>query len=605
MNKEKLIDRAQKYIQKGYLDKAIADYREISEMDPADISIRLRLGDLLVKANQKEGAIKEYGEVARIYAHKGFYLKAIAVYKQVMKLDETSLDVHHKLADLYTRQRLIVDAVSEYSHIVSAFEKKGKTSDVLELLKKMVSIDPENVGLKLKLAETYKNSGYKEDALSEYCWVVDRFFLQAKLDKAEKILLELYKSHGKEPMVMEGLCELYRRKGETSRFSDYAQSLLDVYTERLDKEKMKALSKAVLEVFPANEKARGILRNIEAGEEAKEAAPPQCGAVKEKASPQAGEGVISPQGSVPKETPLPNAGGKEKSAVLPGEEVKKQEVMERAGGERGESVPSTYGEEEFFEVSIGEEEEAEVLEPIEVVEEVVEEASIEEIIERAGEEEGAEAPEAGLEEKEEEGLPAMPSLAASEGEPAEKEGKEDFVDLSKELGLEEAVDKIVSAWPEGEARETVEEIKAGMGERLGHEDAETHHNMGKAYMEMELFADALREFKISVQNPLFEFDAYTRLGLCAMSTGAPGDAISYYLKALKAQGRSDEERKGLLYELGLAYEAAGNSVEAVEMFRTVYGTDPEYREVSDKVKEFSEEEDDVPKDDDMIEVEFL
>ena len=98
-------------------------------IDPADVMVRLRLGDLYAKLNSKDEAIKEYTEVAKIHTTKGFYLKAIAVYKQILKLDEFSLEVHNKLADLYTKQRLIADAITEFSYIVNTYEKReGQTT---------------------------------------------------------------------------------------------------------------------------------------------------------------------------------------------------------------------------------------------------------------------------------------------------------------------------------------------------------------------------------------------------------------------------------------------------------------------------------------------
>src|SRR5574337_473033 len=100
--KEKILDRAQKYIQKGSFDKAIAEYRSAAEIDPKDISIRLRIGDLFVKTGRKADAVKEYTEVAKANTQRGFYLKSIAVYKQVLKLEE-SLEIHHRLAELYVR----------------------------------------------------------------------------------------------------------------------------------------------------------------------------------------------------------------------------------------------------------------------------------------------------------------------------------------------------------------------------------------------------------------------------------------------------------------------------------------------------------------------
>src|SRR3989338_10394181 len=101
--KSKIIDKAQKLVQKGYLDKAIAEYKRVVEKDPKDATIRLRIGDLYVKINKKDEAIREYTEVAKVHAQKGFYLKAIAVYKQILKLDEGLMETHFKLADLYTK----------------------------------------------------------------------------------------------------------------------------------------------------------------------------------------------------------------------------------------------------------------------------------------------------------------------------------------------------------------------------------------------------------------------------------------------------------------------------------------------------------------------
>ena len=47
------------------------------------------------------GAITTYEKVAALYAQKGFALKAIAVYKQILKLDPRLVEVNLKLAELY------------------------------------------------------------------------------------------------------------------------------------------------------------------------------------------------------------------------------------------------------------------------------------------------------------------------------------------------------------------------------------------------------------------------------------------------------------------------------------------------------------------------
>jgi tetratricopeptide (TPR) repeat protein len=704
--KEKLLERAQKYIQKGYFEKAIGEYKNLTAMDPLDISVRLRLGDLYVKTGKKEDAIKEYMEVAKVNTKKGFYLKAIAVYKQILKLDDAIMDIHYRLADLYTKQRLLADAISEYSFIANNFEKKGKTTDALELLKKMAEIDPENVGVKLKLADLHQKLGFDKDALEEYSWVFDRLLSQGKFDKAEKIYSDVYKNHPEDPKILEGLSEVYRKKGDSEKFADYSGKLLVLYKDSGEAEKARALCEAILEVKPDSENARSLLSELKG--EVPEEVPPQPVTVQEaetrekveeaeaseeepliswdeaseevteeaeakevtgEALPTEAEPVVeSPEEAV---TEVTEEGLEEEEFVeveIPVEEEKEPEEVQKLEAvesveevEKVEEAAEEDSVEEVLEEIPAEEvveeaptKEAPAEEALEEVpaEEVVEEAPVEEVLEEVPAEEVVEeapAEEALEEVPAEEVVEEAPAEEAFEEVPAEEvveeapsmehfdkieeinpedlseefhEGEktigdhvekeeaheEDYVDLSRELGLEEALDSVVHPWEQGEQGdrgEAVSEFKDSLGKQLSKEDTETHHNLGIAYMEMELYDDSTREFKIALKDPAFEFDSYMRLGLCAMMTKNTDEAIEYYLKALKVKGTNDEERKGIMYELGLAYEAAGKTLEAGEMFRSVYHLDPRFREVFDRVKDYEELRPSIPIDDSMIEVEIL
>jgi len=227
--KDKILDKAQKYMLKGNIDKALAEYRSAIDLDPRDVSIRLRIGDLYVKTDRTDEAIKEYTEVAKANAQRGFYPKAIAVYKKVLKLDDSILDIHYKLAELYTKQRLIADAISSYSYIVSTFEKKGKTSEVVELLKKMLEIDPDNVGIRLKLADLFLKLSFEKDAASEYAQIFEKLIADGKIERAEKIFLSLYGARPNEPVVLHALAEIYKTKGDDAKYLNPSE---DVYAER-------------------------------------------------------------------------------------------------------------------------------------------------------------------------------------------------------------------------------------------------------------------------------------------------------------------------------------------------------------------------------------
>lgn len=580
--KSKIIDKAQKLLQKGYLDKAIAEYKRVVEKYPKDTTIRLRIGDLYVKIGKKDEAIKEYGEVAKMHTRGGFNLKAIAVYKQILKLDEGQMDIHFKLAALYTDQGLIADAVASLSVLVSFYEKKGNADDAIDVLKRMITVDPQNIGVRLKLADYYKTKGFTNDALAEYGAAFTSLLKDGKLDKAEKLYQGLYADNRQNINIIEGLIDVYRGKGDKTQLVRYYKELANLYKEKGETEKRKEVYKKVLEIAPEDNDALNALGVKPAVEvPAQKPAPSEVRAEDKTAKepliawPEFTKNLFEE----PQEKPEQPVQLKEEPLISWDEMV---EISEESPLIEMPEIHATEAKEEYQLI--------EIKEPLPSEEDVSAEEVVEEII-----------PEY-IEPVEE-----LPPVEEVESPP-----EEGYVDLASELGLEEALDFLTESWaPDEKGKETFTEFKHGVEEQLSKEDTETHYNLGIAYMEMELLDDAMREFKIALKNPVFEFDCYARLGLSLRTKGDYEEAVSNFLKGLKVSGRTDEERKGLMYELGLAYEAAGSAHEALEVFKSVYEMDKGFREVSYKIKKLREKPEDevevgaIPLTDDMLEVELL
>lgn len=119
------IDDAQRAVQRGDLASAITMYRALVQTYPEDTRFRLKLGDCYARVGDITNATATYLVVAQQYEAQGFFLKAIAVYKQILKvyghspMDATEADrpnplvadVFHALAGLYERLHLLGDAL--------------------------------------------------------------------------------------------------------------------------------------------------------------------------------------------------------------------------------------------------------------------------------------------------------------------------------------------------------------------------------------------------------------------------------------------------------------------------------------------------------------
>ena len=86
-SKDKLLANAQKFLSKGQTKKAIGEYQKLVDAFPKDVRNRQKFAELLSRDKRKEDALEEYEVVAKHYTETGFYLKAIAVFKQMQKIE--------------------------------------------------------------------------------------------------------------------------------------------------------------------------------------------------------------------------------------------------------------------------------------------------------------------------------------------------------------------------------------------------------------------------------------------------------------------------------------------------------------------------------------
>lgn len=75
------------------------------------------------------------------------------------------------------------------------------------------------------------------------------------------------------------------------------------------------------------------------------------------------------------------------------------------------------------------------------------------------------------------------------------------------------------------------------------------------------------------------------IGICFMEKGMADVAVQWYERGLQVPGRAPEEYRGLRYDLGLAWEAAGDLGKATAAFQDLVREDPTFRDASDKLRD--------------------
>ena len=157
--KEKAIKAANRFLQRGQVDKAIRTYEQLVAQHERDPRLRHKLGELLARKNRVSEALEEFRWVANHFESNGFYPKALAVYKQMLDLDPERMDVHLHLGEIYLSQGKTSDAGKHFASVATKVEKEGSLSEKISVYEKLLRINPEDMDSLMRLVSLYVEGG--------------------------------------------------------------------------------------------------------------------------------------------------------------------------------------------------------------------------------------------------------------------------------------------------------------------------------------------------------------------------------------------------------------------------------------------------------------
>lgn len=204
-DKTSIIDRAQQLAAKGQIDKAIEEWQKLIAETPNDGNIYNTIGDLHLKANHKNDALNAYLKAADAFKSAGFDLKSIAVFKKIIKVDPTRMDVYEKLADIHVERGLTGNAIEDYLKVAKHYVKQNDFRSALSVYRKLANLDPQNAGIRLKIAEVCQKQGLGKEAIEELERVLEIYESKQKAAEAKEVLKQILQ-----------IDPAYRRMTETS-----------------------------------------------------------------------------------------------------------------------------------------------------------------------------------------------------------------------------------------------------------------------------------------------------------------------------------------------------------------------------------------------------
>lgn len=145
------------------------------------------------------------------------------------------------------------------------------------------------------------------------------------------------------------------------------------------------------------------------------------------------------------------------------------------------------------------------------------------------------------------------------------------------------------AEPDAEAqmvRDAVNRLQAKVEEEIGESDLEARYNLGIAYKEMGLLAEAAEEFRVARRSPSLHLGASFMLAETLAANGELDAAVAVLDELLSSDDLGETAILDVRYQKALLVSRAGKEEEAAEIFLSIYEDAPGYRDVRQRTERF-------------------
>lgn len=593
---DKLKEEAQKLAIKGPVEKAIKAYEQLVAMEPAALNHRQRLADLLIRVNRHDDARTELEVIGKNFSANGFYLKAIAIYTKLKGLFPGDIPIALTLAGLNEKHGLTANAMAEYKRVYEYYVKNSEMEEALSILEKIQNVDVNNVNIRLKLAETYLSVGKTDESYAAFgklatllqergdtaaCAKLNARIQQLFPQKAGFMLDVLAEqvASGNAASAINGLQSLLRTNPKDKRLWEL---VIEAYKQLDQPQKVKVAYQHFLKFFPDDLSAKSALVLCVASDRDLKGALDLLESY--------GQELIS--GGYLNEL-------ERIYRILDEIDPINLQVLEglgrvyKAGGKSGELATLESKIKSIRNVSG-----AKTPPPPKIEQEPVAEPDY--FAGQASEEhefgevsfEDVDSDISAFESQQDSAARFDSDVMESPEEEVEIEVDFDDdnelevdldVDSEHEIPLEVTAPVAIEEDWLGAVGKMLDKIATKTGKvkfasTLDGEDAQSHYDLGMAFMEMGLFDESFKEFSQAAADTSRRFECFVFQGVCLRGKGDLSNAEKVF-RSLVKPGISLEESCTAKYELALTCEASGNAAEYLTLLAEIDASNRNFRDV--------------------------
>lgn len=225
------ITLAGNYLENNMLDEGINICNEIIEISPDNARAYEILGELQFKAGNKPEALSAYVKAYEIFKKQGAHEDAGRLSKILRDNFSDEGKVHYQLASSffdnkqYDKAREEIQAalkgeprdVNSLKLYISILEEEGASEELINVCRKVLQLNPEDLKARERLIELYLNYGRIEDAVKESKYLGDILCENKDYKTSEKIFRNILKFFPEDVDVRERIAYLLFHRNQIQK----------------------------------------------------------------------------------------------------------------------------------------------------------------------------------------------------------------------------------------------------------------------------------------------------------------------------------------------------------------------------------------------------
>ena len=632
LNLKKTLAEARRAAAKDQLDRAIDGYRTVLQHAPDNVQLLMELAELLAGKGNRHEAVDTLLTAAEILSGRGQLKTAVGLYRRVLQLNALLVTAYVRLFEIFKALGMGKEARLFMYGAISIFQKAGFPEDLRNMLERIIEIDADDEQIRLALAETnlklkrtdvailhfeaslplLRKKGlddlfiraaehiiyYRPDNLGLCRELASLYLGRLEGAKAEKLLLFCHQQDPRDIETLNLLVKFFIDEGNEKRAVSLLLQKAAILEEGGNREEALEVCELVLRLDHRNADARQFISNAKKLRPRPSLIPRRLESTSLVPMPSA---IVEPNApsfleiSLVTKMPQPPAG----SSAQEVQEIRSPiAILDIAVGETGAAaqprrsptakVPTTVQiQTRVSKPPVAKAPAAVQLPKRESKPPYAEAPAAVQVPKRDLKTPFAMvAPAAQLPKRESKPpaakVPAAVQVPKRESKPPAVKAEPPKKDQKLAPAREQAMSYVPPLASDSDLDwdKAVDILRTHVGD-----DAETHYDLGLAYMELEQWGEAIAEFELAGRDP-------ARKAICGYLRGQCHDrmndilqAIACYKDGLTATEMDEEKEKYLWYELGAAYLKMEETRSALEWFEKINARDPDYRNAKQKVAE--------------------